>query len=251
MPGDASASKIVVPRPEAGLSVQIPVWPGNIYALDFDHLDAFFDQDGQNMQLSFPDGALLTLQGFCNATASDDITLELQDGTQISGIDLVETLSMPLQDIHTDAPFAAEAGGAATVIPSGGATGFSSEDAGYCDASPSAPLLLVEQTPFAVWAAETAKGGMNAAPPVIFPLSSSGTHAPRLEDLLDDSGAEIAQAEFLSALDKFSPASGDMDVFLTGREDSLPGHLALVSNGTDMVDENLDYLLALLCDDLL
>ena len=104
MSGDVSASKTVVSRPAPGLAVQVPTRPGAVYSLDFDHLEASFEQNGRNMELSFPDGAVLTLQGFCQATASADITLELQDGTQFSGVELVEALSMSLQDFHTDAP---------------------------------------------------------------------------------------------------------------------------------------------------
>lgn len=108
------ASKITVTRPEAGSAAQVLTEPGRVYALSFDHLTASFEPSDQDMRLSFPDGAVLTLQGFCTATAENDITLELEDGTQFSGAELVEALSVSLQDFHTDNPLP-EAGD-----PSGG-----------------------------------------------------------------------------------------------------------------------------------
>ena len=191
MPEDGSASKFTVQKPAAGLSVHVSTRPGNIYRLDFDHAEATFEQSGPNMLLTFPDGAILTLQGFCLATASKDITLELADGTQVSGAEVAEALSMSLQDFHTNAQCATGVGEAAAF----------------------------------------AKGEL-----------------PRLEDLLDCSGAQGQQTVFPPSLDSLSLFAGEPAAPFSGEANPPPDTTAPSSASccSDTADGNLDSLLALL-----
>lgn len=174
MPEDGSASIFTVQKPVAGLSVSVPTRPGNVYHFDFNHEDATFEPNGPNMQLTFPDGGVLTLQGFCLATASADIILELVDGTQFSGAEMVEALSMSLQDFHTNALFTPGTGEAAALA---GGELPRLEDLLDCSGSkdqqaalPSAPdsLALFAEEPAAPFS-----GGANPLPDTTAPSSAS------------------------------------------------------------------------------
>jgi hypothetical protein len=197
MPGDGSASKFIVHRPAAGLSVSVETRPGSVYHLDFDHGEAdSYGKDGPNLELFFPDGGVLTLQGFCLATANADIILELVDGTQLSGAEVVEVLSMSLQDFHTNALLTPAAGEAAM---------------------------------------------------------SAGGELPRLEELLDCSGAQEQQAAVPPAPDSLALFAGEPAAPCSGGANPSPDMAAPSSAScrSDTADESLDSLLALLRDGIL
>lgn len=102
MAGESSDSKITLARPEAGQTLQVAVLPGRTYVLEFEPETASYDLRDENIRLCFEDGAVLSLNGFFQATAQSDITLELRDGTLFSGKDVAEALTMDLTDFHTD-----------------------------------------------------------------------------------------------------------------------------------------------------
>lgn len=89
-------------KPEAGRTLQVSVHPDRTYLLDFFTDTVTFDQKNADVCLFFEDGARILLHDFLRVTAHDDFTLELPDGTELSGRDVADAMNMALQDFHTD-----------------------------------------------------------------------------------------------------------------------------------------------------
>jgi hypothetical protein len=96
-------TKVALLRPQAGEAMQIVIRPGHTYLLDFEPYTAEAALDGPDLCLSFDNGAVLSLKDFLTAASGGDFILRLPDGTQISGKDTAESLTMPLEKFHTDA----------------------------------------------------------------------------------------------------------------------------------------------------
>ncbi|MDL2266526.1 hypothetical protein LJC46_00875 [Desulfovibrio sp. OttesenSCG-928-G15] len=103
MQGKPFADPTTIQKPAAGTSVKVDVHPGGVYVFGFSLDSATFDQQGEDVQVDFDDGAILSLHGFVPASVKEDFTVELEDGTQLSGRDMAEMFSFVLQDFHTDA----------------------------------------------------------------------------------------------------------------------------------------------------
>lgn len=102
MAAENTIGKIVLHRPESGQTSQVAMLPGQTYMLDFDLDATTFDRQDADMRLNFDDGAILDLGGFFSAPDTGDFTLQLRDGTLLSGRDVVEALTLAIQDFHTD-----------------------------------------------------------------------------------------------------------------------------------------------------
>ena len=97
-----SVHKILIPEPEAGSYLHLTILPDQVYLLGFAPETATIVQDGRDVRVLCENGGRIVLQDFFPAVAQGDITLELQDGTLISGQALAEVLAMSLRDFRTD-----------------------------------------------------------------------------------------------------------------------------------------------------
>lgn len=104
---EATEHIIQLSRPHSGNALREGMEPGLCHRLDFFPEEATFESDGPDLRLNFDDGATLTLTGFFSILEQGDFTLELPDGTLLSGKDVVESLTLVLEDFHTDAADAA------------------------------------------------------------------------------------------------------------------------------------------------
>lgn len=101
--GETPEHIIELSRPVSGSAFREDMEPGCRHMLDFYPEDATFEADGPDLRLTFDDGAVLTLAGFFPALDREDFILELPDGTLLSGRDVRESLTLALEDFHTDA----------------------------------------------------------------------------------------------------------------------------------------------------
>jgi len=97
----ASPHKILIPEPDAGGALQFTIQPAQVYVLGFAPETSTIEQDGQDVRVLCENGGRIVLYGFFSAISQADITLELKDGTLISGQDLAEVLAMSLKDFKT------------------------------------------------------------------------------------------------------------------------------------------------------
>jgi hypothetical protein len=98
---EESAHRIMIPEPEAGHVLHFTMQPAGVYVLGFAPETSTIEQDGQDVQVLCENGGRIVLYGFFSAISQADITLELQDGTLISGQDLADVLAMSLKDFKT------------------------------------------------------------------------------------------------------------------------------------------------------
>ena len=121
MAEDAANSKVIIPVPDAGRSLLFVVQADTVYLLGFSPDAATFDQVGGDVKIVFDNGGEIVLQDFFPVAEAREFTLELQDGTLISGRELASVLAMSLKDFHTDGAdaYAQETSGA--LFPPGGA----------------------------------------------------------------------------------------------------------------------------------
>jgi len=98
----ANPHKILIPEPEAGDALQFTIQPAQVYVLGFAPETSTIEQDGQNVRVLCENGGRIVLYGFFSAISQADITLELKDGTLISGQDLADVLAMSLKDFRTN-----------------------------------------------------------------------------------------------------------------------------------------------------
>ena len=97
-----SPHKILIPEPEAGRSLQFTILPAQVYVLGFAPETSTIEKDGLDVQVLCENGGRVVLFGFFSAIAQADITLELKDGTLLSGQDLADVLAMSLKDFRTN-----------------------------------------------------------------------------------------------------------------------------------------------------
>ena len=98
----ASPHKVLIPEPEAGGALQLTIQPAQVYVLGFAPETSTIEQDGQDVRVLCENGGRIVLYGFFPAISQADITLELKDGTLISGQDLADVLAMSLMDFRTN-----------------------------------------------------------------------------------------------------------------------------------------------------
>lgn len=101
MPGE-DANKVVIPEPEAGKTLYFTMQPDQTYLLGFAPETSTIERNGQDVQVLFDNDSRIILHDFFFAATRHTITLELRDGTLISGRDLAEALAMSLTDFRTD-----------------------------------------------------------------------------------------------------------------------------------------------------
>lgn len=97
-----SEHTVQLAKPGAGSALQESMAPGVRHLLDFYPEQASFEKRGPDLHLVFDDGAALTLTGFFSVLEQGDFTLELPDGTLLSGLAVEEALTMVLEDFHTN-----------------------------------------------------------------------------------------------------------------------------------------------------
>ena len=102
MAENAANSKVIIPVPDAGSSLLFAMQADTVYLLGFSTETATFDQVGADVKVVFDNGGEIILQNFFPVVETRDFTLELQDGTLISGRDMASVLAMSLKDFHTD-----------------------------------------------------------------------------------------------------------------------------------------------------
>lgn len=102
MAADAIEEKSFLPRPSAGEVLQVRAESGRLYSLGFDSSIAELTMDEGNLRISFEDGGMILLQDFHRIADSSELTLELADGDQVLGADIVEMLQDSYLDIQTD-----------------------------------------------------------------------------------------------------------------------------------------------------
>lgn len=103
--------KILIPKPDAGASLDFKMCPGQVYQLGFSPGTAIFELIGPDVRIDFDNGARILLHDFSPVAKQHDFFLELGDGTVISARDLAEVLAMNLKDFHTDGHAGAGEGG--------------------------------------------------------------------------------------------------------------------------------------------
>jgi len=97
-----SPHKILIPEPEAGGALQFTIQPAQVYVLGFAPETSTIEKDGQDVRVLCENGGGIVLFGFFSAISQADITLELKDGTLLSGQDLADVLVMSLKDFRTN-----------------------------------------------------------------------------------------------------------------------------------------------------
>jgi hypothetical protein len=115
---EEGAHKILIPEPEAGSALYFTIQPAQVYLLGFAPERSTIEQDGQDVRVLCENGGRIVLHDFFSAISQEDITLELRDGTLISGKDLAEVLAMSLKDFQTqgDSDFTAAVVDAAGLV---------------------------------------------------------------------------------------------------------------------------------------
>ena len=169
---EASTDIIRVGRPEPGSLAEVDIRSGQTYALDFDPSEVLFEPHGADVVLTFEDGGRLELKGFIAASASGPVLLELPDGALIGGSDLVDSMSMSLQDFRTQ--------GQASPVPDAASLSFFSSGSGVgpgeampfsvAPASPAAPALRLEDV-------------LDCSAPLPLPVLPTSVYAPLLYGL--------------------------------------------------------------------
>ena len=154
---EESAHKILIPEPETGRVLHLTMQSARLYLLDFTLETSTIEQEGRDVRVLCENGGSIVLHDFFSAIAQEDITLELRDGTLISGQDLAEVLAVCLKDFHTKGhlPLTAMAVDAADLAGEGKNASASLSLTDVLDASP--PSL------FALLPSETARGGQDFA----------------------------------------------------------------------------------------
>jgi hypothetical protein len=99
---EENAHRVMIPEPEAGRILHFTMQPAGVYLLGFAPEKSTIEQDGQDVRVLCENGGRIFLHGFFPAVSQEDITLELGDGTLISGRDLAEVLAMSPKDFRTD-----------------------------------------------------------------------------------------------------------------------------------------------------
>jgi|GEM_PF-4313168 len=99
---EENTHRIMIPEPEAGHVLHFTVQPAGVYLLGFALETSTVEKDGPDVRVLCENGGRIFLHGFSPAVSQEDITLELRDGTLISGRDLAEVLAMSPRDFRTD-----------------------------------------------------------------------------------------------------------------------------------------------------
>lgn len=239
MQGKSFSDTTTIQKPAAGQTQEVNVLPGGNYVLGFSLDAATFDSHDGDVRVDFDDGAVISLHDFMRASEKEDFTLELPDGTRLSGKDVAEMFSLVLQDIQTDAadgdappaPFEADPaeGGAgeeddfAALIESAGA-GIAPLCHSVCEISlehPLSDLPLTDNPPELAKEAQSPAAKDTPPPPAPQPpQSGNAQNAPegdapiapvstltkstggvflRIEDILDTSGPALAAPHTPSA----------------------------------------------------
>ncbi|MDE2228380.1 MAG: hypothetical protein KGL11_04985 [Alphaproteobacteria bacterium] len=87
---------IAVHEPAPGEHVVIPVVPNQPLAFDFNPLDLKATEQGQDVTLTFPDGAQVTLHDIIGFYGPQPVPLELPDGTVITASELLQAFHLSL-----------------------------------------------------------------------------------------------------------------------------------------------------------
>ncbi|HEV2264686.1 MAG TPA: VCBS domain-containing protein [Stellaceae bacterium] len=87
---------IAVHEPAAGEHIVVPIVPNQPLAFDFNPLDLKATEQGQDVTLTFPDGAQVTLHDIIGYYGPQPVPLELPDGTVITGSELLQAFHLSL-----------------------------------------------------------------------------------------------------------------------------------------------------------
>lgn len=87
---------IAIHEPAAGEHIVVPVVPNQPLTFDFNPLDLKATEQGQDVTLTFPDGAQVTLHDIIGYYGPQPVPLELPDGTVITGSELLQAFHLSL-----------------------------------------------------------------------------------------------------------------------------------------------------------
>lgn len=87
---------IAVHEPAPGEHIVVPVVPNQPLAFDFNPLDLKATEHGQDVTLTFPDGAQITLHDIIGYYGPQPVPLELPDGTVITSGELLQAFHLSL-----------------------------------------------------------------------------------------------------------------------------------------------------------
>ena len=87
---------IAVHEPAAGEHIVVPVVPNQPLAFDFNPLDLKATENGQDVTLTFPDGAQVTLHDIIGYYGPQPAPFELPDGTVITASELLQAFHLSL-----------------------------------------------------------------------------------------------------------------------------------------------------------
>ncbi|MDE2165142.1 MAG: VCBS domain-containing protein [Alphaproteobacteria bacterium] len=87
---------IAVHEPAPGQHIVVPVVPNQPLTFDFNPLDLKATEHGQDITLTFPDGAQITLHDIIGYYGPQPVPLELPDGTVITSSQLLEAFHLSL-----------------------------------------------------------------------------------------------------------------------------------------------------------
>src|SRR5579872_1583535 len=95
-PGPPVGPPIAVHEPAAGEHIVVPVVPNQPLAFDFNPLDLTATEHGQDVTLTFPDGAQVTLHDIIGFYGPQPAPFELPDGTVITPSELLQAFHLSL-----------------------------------------------------------------------------------------------------------------------------------------------------------
>jgi hypothetical protein len=87
---------VAVHEPAPGEHIVVPIVPNQPLAFDFNPLDLKATEHGQNVTLTFPDGAQVTLHDIIGYYGPQPVPLELPDGTVMTSGQLLEAFHLSL-----------------------------------------------------------------------------------------------------------------------------------------------------------
>lgn len=87
---------IAVHEPAAGEHIVVPVVPNQPLTFEFNPLDLKATEQGQDITLTFPDGAQVTLHDIIGSYGPQPVPLELPDGTVITASELLQAFHLSL-----------------------------------------------------------------------------------------------------------------------------------------------------------
>ena len=103
-------SHVMLNKPAAGETVQVAIRNGQVYLLDFEPGETTWSNSGKDILIKFEDGSGMVLRDFFAAAKGGDFYLKLPDGAVLSGKDVVEVITTPLDDFHTNGSHASASG---------------------------------------------------------------------------------------------------------------------------------------------